>query len=32
MNRLGKPFWKTCDPRSRTKGSKNQSEIAYCEQ
>ena len=31
MNGLGKPFRKKCDPKTR-KNSKNQSEIAACEQ
>ena len=32
MNRLGKPFRKKSDPKNRKKNSKNQSEIAACEQ
>ena len=32
MNGLGKPFRKKSDPKNRKKNSKNQSEIATCEQ
>ena len=32
MNGLGKPYRKKFDPKNRKKNSKNQSEIAACEQ
>ena len=32
MNGLGKPFRRKSDPKNRKKNSKNQSEIAACEQ
>ena len=32
MNGLGKPFRKKSDPKNRKKNSKNQNEIAACEQ
>ena len=32
MNGLGKPIRKRSDPKNRKKNSKNQSEIAACEQ